>query len=88
MPKPHSNVVALKTFSWRFHCSLLPCRKRRPWVSVVIDDMGVDTWASERAVQLRPAVTLSYLPYGPQVREQVGKLAAAADTEWLSLLLL
>ncbi|GAQ84384.1 Divergent polysaccharide deacetylase superfamily [Klebsormidium nitens] len=52
-------------------------RKRRPWVSLVIDDMGVDTWASERAVRLRPAVTLSYLPYGPQVRQQARAAAAA-----------
>ncbi len=42
----------------------------RPKIAIVIDDMGVDRKRSERAVALRPPLTLSYLTYGKDLGTQ------------------
>lgn len=42
----------------------------RPMIAIVIDDMGVDRKHSARAVQLKPEVALSYLPYSPDIKQQ------------------
>lgn len=42
----------------------------KPLIAIVIDDMGLDRKHSARAVKLPPAVTLSYLPYSPEIKEQ------------------
>lgn len=45
----------------------------RPMIAIVIDDMGYDRVNSARAVRLPPSVTLSYMPFAPNVRFQVRK---------------
>lgn len=42
----------------------------KPVIAIVIDDMGLDRKHSARAVKLPAAVTLSYLPYSAQIKEQ------------------
>ncbi|MEZ0226186.1 MAG: divergent polysaccharide deacetylase family protein [Alphaproteobacteria bacterium] len=42
----------------------------KPMIAIVMDDMGLDRKHSARAVNLPAAVTLSYLPYSAQIREQ------------------
>ncbi|TAL27232.1 MAG: divergent polysaccharide deacetylase family protein [Alphaproteobacteria bacterium] len=54
----------------------------KPVIAIVIDDMGLDRKHSARAVKLPPAVTLSYLPYSPQIKEQTD----AAKTDGHELL--
>ena len=48
----------------------LRLQNMRPMIAIVIDDMGVDRRHSARAVQLKPEVTLSYLPYSPDIKQQ------------------
>ena len=43
---------------------------KHPVIAIVIDDMGVDRKHSARAIKLPPQVTLSYLPYSTQIKEQ------------------
>jgi polysaccharide deacetylase 2 family uncharacterized protein YibQ len=55
---------------------------QRPMIAIVIDDMGVDRKKSARALMLPPPVTMSYLPYSPDIADQV----AAAKKERHELL--
>jgi len=55
-------------------------KSKRPAIAIVIDDVGLDTKRSLRAVDLPPAVTLAYLPYSPHVAAQT-KAAAAKGHE-------
>jgi polysaccharide deacetylase 2 family uncharacterized protein YibQ len=48
--------------------TLVPGHK--PKIAIVIDDVGVDLKGSERAIQLPPFITLSFLPYAVRLREQ------------------
>ena len=50
--------------------------KDHPLIAIVIDDVGLDMVDSERAANLPPAVTLSYIPYSTRLRSQT---ADAAD---------
>ena len=43
----------------------------KPMIAIVIDDMGVDVKHSAEALDLPPGVTMSYLPYGRKITEQV-----------------
>jgi polysaccharide deacetylase 2 family uncharacterized protein YibQ len=44
--------------------------KHKPMIAIVIDDMGVDMKHSAQALELPPAVTVSYLPYAKKITEQ------------------
>ena len=43
---------------------------QHPVIALVIDDMGLDLRGSQRAVALPPYVTLSYIPYASNLRDQ------------------
>lgn len=43
---------------------------RKPMIAIVIDDMGLDRAHSARATKLAAGVTLSYLPYSPNIVQQ------------------
>lgn len=45
------------------------------YISIVIDDVGVDYKRSARAIDLPAAVTLAFLPYARHLQEQVQKAA-------------
>lgn len=53
----------------RFAVASPPLKGRIP-IALVIDDMGVDRARSARALDLPPAVTLSFLPYAHEVERQ------------------
>lgn len=47
-----------------------PSGRHSARIALVIDDMGLNMRESRRAVALPAAVTLSYIPYAPRLREQ------------------
>lgn len=59
---------------WLRNALPMPDPRGRPMIAVVIDDVGLDRRRGERALRLPGAVTLSLLPYAPEVAQQ----AAAA----------
>ena len=51
-------------------------------ISIVIDDLGMNTALTTQAIQLDPSVTLSFLPYAPNI-ESALELAFGAAHEIL-----
>ncbi|RMF15010.1 MAG: divergent polysaccharide deacetylase family protein [Alphaproteobacteria bacterium] len=47
----------------------------RPRIAIVIDDLGIDRQATERAIRLPAAVTLAFLPYAHDVAGQAKRAA-------------
>lgn len=50
---------------------------RKPMIAIVIDDMGLDRAHSARATRLPAEVTLSYLPYSQNIRQQTAEARKA-----------
>ncbi len=48
----------------------------RPRVAVVLDDLGMNRSATERAIRLPAGVTLAFLPYAPKVAAQARRAGA------------
>jgi polysaccharide deacetylase 2 family uncharacterized protein YibQ len=57
----------------------------RPVIAVIIDDLGLDRKRSARAVKLPAPLTLSWLPYAPDLPEQVRPARAAGHELLLHL---
>lgn len=55
----------------------------KPEIAIVIDDMGLNISGSERAMRLPAFITLSFMPYAPQLRRET----AQARTDGHELLL-
>ena len=55
---------------WLKNALPMPDPRGRPMIAVVIDDVGLDRRRGERALRLPGAVTLSLLPYAPEVAQQ------------------
>lgn len=77
VPPPAAAPVALTHSSapkalppWQRFAVASPLLKGRIPIALVIDDMGVDRARSARALDLPPAVTLSFLPYAHEVERQ------------------
>ncbi len=47
----------------------------KPRIAIVIDDMGLNAALSQRATRLPSSITLSFLPYAPNVGKQAQKAA-------------
>ncbi|WP_425408752.1 divergent polysaccharide deacetylase family protein [Hyphococcus sp.] len=58
---------------------------QKPKIIIIIDDMGVDRWASEQALLLPGPVTYSFLPYARNVEDTVAKARAAGGEIMLHL---
>jgi polysaccharide deacetylase 2 family uncharacterized protein YibQ len=58
---------------------------RKPMIAIVIDDMGLDRVHSARATRLPAGVTLSYLPYSPNVKQQTDSARLAGHELMLHL---
>ncbi len=56
--------------TWRRNAIPFRDDSRKPLIVVVIDDMGVDRARSRRITELPAPLTLSYLPYARDLREQ------------------
>ncbi len=50
--------------------AIVPPEGTHPKIAVIIDDMGLDMRDSRRAVTLPAFITLSYMPYATQLRDQ------------------
>lgn len=71
-PRPQQVAAAASTEqTWRKNA--LPFRdlNSRPLVAIVIDDVGLDRPRSKRAWELPGPMTMSFLPYARDLREQV-----------------
>ena len=62
---------------WRRYAVPAPDANGRPRIVMVIDDMGVDRKRSRRIIDLRPALTLAFLTYAPNLEEQTDEARAA-----------
>lgn len=58
---------------------------RRPMIAVIIDDLGVDKAGLARALSLPGPLTLSFLPYAPNVQADVDRAAVAGHEIMLHL---
>jgi len=75
-PPPPSGAQA----PWLKNAVLAPPSAGRPVIAVVIDDMGLDRKRSARTAKLPGPLTLAWLPYAQDLREQT-KAARAAGHE-------
>jgi uncharacterized protein len=55
---------------WLKYALPMPAPSGRPWIALVIDDLGLDKKRTERAISLRGPITMSFLAYaGDLLRE-------------------
>jgi polysaccharide deacetylase 2 family uncharacterized protein YibQ len=77
-PPPPAPMPAPELPAWRKLAAAAPPNiEDRKLIAIVIDDMGVDRKRSQRAVGLPAPVTLSWLPYAPDVGQQAAAARAA-----------
>lgn len=55
---------------WRRSAVAMTPIAGRPWIAIVIDDMGLDLRRSARAIKLPGPLTMSFLPYGRDLPRQ------------------
>lgn len=60
-------------------------REKRPRISIIIDDMGLDKRNSRRAIALAYPLTLSFLPYAENVQAEVNAARARGHQIFLHL---
>lgn len=85
-PRPQQVAAASSTEqAWRKNA--LPFRdlNSRPLVAIVIDDVGLDRPRSKRAWELPGPMTMSFLPYAKDLREQVRAARAGGHELMLHL---
>ncbi|HEY0838095.1 MAG TPA: divergent polysaccharide deacetylase family protein [Azospirillum sp.] len=78
VPGPAPGAVPL----WRRNAVPFAAPGDRPVIAIVIDDLGVDRKRSARTVKLPGPLTLAWLPYAEQLRDQT-RAAQAAGHELL-----
>jgi polysaccharide deacetylase 2 family uncharacterized protein YibQ len=81
-PRPKVQLAAAASSAETWRKNALPFRdiNSRPLIAVVIDDVGLDRPRSKRAWELPGPLTLSFLPYAKELREQA-KAARAKGHE-------
>ena len=67
-------------WAWRRNAIPFADLDSRPLIAIVIDDVGLDRTRSKRAWELPGPLTMSFLPYAKELREQV-KAARASGKE-------
>ena len=67
---PVKKDTALLETSWLLHAVKFKRIDNRALVSIVLDDMGLNRFNSDRAVSLRAPLTLSYLTYAKDLSKQ------------------
>jgi polysaccharide deacetylase 2 family uncharacterized protein YibQ len=70
LPRPPAPPSLAAQPAWLRHAVPAPPTSGFAMVAIVIDDMGLDRPRSMRAVELPAPLTLSYLPYGKDLRSQ------------------
>jgi polysaccharide deacetylase 2 family uncharacterized protein YibQ len=81
VPKPQQLAAAVSSAeTWRKNAVPFRDLVSRPLIAVVIDDVGLDRQRSKRAWELPGPLTMSFLPYAKDLREQA-KAARAKGHE-------
>lgn len=79
-PAPQVAVAAEQQPAWRRNAVPFRDLDSRPLIAIVIDDVGLDRPRSRRAWELPGPLTMSFLPYAKDLREQ-SKAARARGHE-------
>jgi polysaccharide deacetylase 2 family uncharacterized protein YibQ len=79
-PRPQQVALAPGVETWRRNAVPFRDLNSKPLVAVVIDDVGLDRPRSRRAWELPGPLTMSFLPYAKDLREQA-KAARARGHE-------
>jgi polysaccharide deacetylase 2 family uncharacterized protein YibQ len=69
-PKQQVAAAVAPEATWRRNSVLFRDLNSKPLVAIVIDDVGIDRPRSKRAWELPGPLTLSFLPYAKDLREQ------------------
>ena len=69
-PRPQQVALAPGVETWRRNAVPFRDLNSKPLVAVVIDDVGLDRPRSKRAWELPGPLTMSFLPYAKDLREQ------------------
>jgi uncharacterized protein len=69
-PQPPAKPENGAAPAWLRYAVLAPAKGVRPWVAVVIDDLGVDKRRTERTIELPGPLTLSFLAYATDLPRQ------------------
>jgi uncharacterized protein len=69
-PREPPRVAETPVPPWQRYAATAPAGDGRPWVAVVIDDLGLDRKRSARTVALPGPLTLAWLPYAHDVTQQ------------------
>ena len=75
-PAPQVAIAAEPQPAWRRNAVPFRDLNSRPLIAIVIDDVGLDRPRSRRAWELQGPLTMSFLPYAKDLREQ-SKVARA-----------
>lgn len=73
-------IAAATQWAWRRNAIPFADLNSRPLIAIVIDDVGLDRPRSKRAWELPGPLTMAFLPYAKELREQV-KAARANGKE-------
>ena len=87
-PKPAPQLAALapgESPAWRRNAVAFRDLNSRPLIAIVIDDVGLDRPRSKRAWELPGPLTLSFLPYARDLREQARQARAHGNELMLHL---
>jgi len=71
--------------AWRRLGVPAPVPEGRPTIAIMIDDMGLNRVQSDRAIHLPGPITLSWMPYAPNVGEQAAAGAARGHETMLHM---
>ncbi len=71
--------------AWRRYAALTPPTEGRARIAIVLDDMGLSQFRSDRAISLPRPITLAVLPYGNHLHGLVARARTAGHEVMLHL---
>jgi polysaccharide deacetylase 2 family uncharacterized protein YibQ len=69
-PQPEAPVATRPQPAWLRYAVAPPPVEGRPMVAIVIDDLGLDRKRTQRAIALKPPLTLSFMTYAEDLPQQ------------------
>ena len=82
---PKSLIGARRQSTWLRFAALTPPTEGRGRIAIVLDDMGLSLFRSDRAIALPRPITLAILPYGNQLAGLVARARTAGHEVLLHL---
>lgn len=82
---PRADLIAQILAGEALPAEAVPAPPARPKLFIIFDDMGVDRAAFARVIELPGPLTLSFLPYAPDLDAQAAAARAAGDDVLLHL---